>query len=86
MTDELKNQKITIVIPVYNAEKTIAKLVEELIAKLCTLCSLEIVLVNDRSKDTSEKVCISLYNKHSTIIRFFSLAKNAAIFGNDPLK
>ena len=68
MTDELKNQKITIVIPVYNAEKTIAKLVEELIAKLCTLCSLEIVLVNDRSKDTSEKVCISLYNKHSTII------------------
>lgn len=76
MTDELINQKITIVIPVYNAEKTIAKLVEELITKLCTLCSLEIVLVNDHSKDTSERVCISLYNKHSTIIRFFSLAKN----------
>jgi glycosyltransferase involved in cell wall biosynthesis len=76
MSSELKNQKISIVIPVYNAEKTIAKLVEDLIAELGTLCVPEIVLVNDHSKDTSEEVCIALFKKHPTVIRFFSLAKN----------
>ena len=68
--------KISVVIPVYNAEKTIAKLVEELITELTPIYSLEIVLVNDCSKDTSEKICLALFEKHPSIIRFFSLAKN----------
>jgi undecaprenyl-phosphate 4-deoxy-4-formamido-L-arabinose transferase len=76
MSSKLKNQKISIVIPVYNAEETIANLVEDLIAELGALCVLEIVLVNDHSKDTSEEVCIALFKKHPTIVRFFSLAKN----------
>ena len=68
--------KISIVIPVYNAEKTITRLVEELISKLSTLYSLEIVLVNDHSRDSTKDVCISLFKKHPSIIRFYSLAKN----------
>jgi len=77
MADVLKTkQKISVVIPVYNAEKTIANLVEELIAELSSLCQLEIVLVNDQSKDSSKDVCILLFQKHPSIIRFYSLAKN----------
>jgi len=77
MTNPPNNsQKISIVIPVYNAEKTIAKLVEELISELSSICQLEIVLVNDRSKDSSKDVCVSLFKKHPSIIRFYSLAKN----------
>lgn len=67
---------ISIVIPVYNAEKTIVKLVEELIAELSETCLLEIVLVNDYSRDTSEKVCIAIFTKYPSIVKFFSLAKN----------
>lgn len=67
---------VSIVIPVYNAKETIANLVEELIAELGKKYTLEIVLVNDRSIDTSEQICISLFKKHPSIVRFFSLAKN----------
>jgi undecaprenyl-phosphate 4-deoxy-4-formamido-L-arabinose transferase len=71
---ELAN--ISIVIPVFNAEDTIARLVEELIAELGSEYYLEIVLVNDRSKDSSEEVCINLFKEHPSVVRFFSLAKN----------
>ena len=71
-----KNQRISIVIPVYNAENTIANLVEELITELSSLCSLEIVLVNDHSRDSSKEVCTSLFEKYSATVSFFSLAKN----------
>lgn len=67
---------VSIVIPVYNAEESIANLAEELIAELCQEYTLEIVLVNDRSKDASEPICIGLFRKYPAIIRFFSLAKN----------
>jgi len=67
---------ISIVIPVYNAEKTITNLVKELITELSTMCLLEIILVNDHSKDASENVCISLYKRYPSIISFYSLAKN----------
>jgi glycosyltransferase involved in cell wall biosynthesis len=67
---------VSIVIPVYNAEETISKLVEELVTELGKEYTLEIVLVNDRSGDTSEEVCIALFKKYPSIIRFFSLAKN----------
>jgi glycosyltransferase involved in cell wall biosynthesis len=76
MNSPLESPLISIVIPVYNAENTIGNLVEELIGELSTLCKFEIVLVNDHSRDTSEKVCISLFKKHPSIVRFFSLAKN----------
>lgn len=67
---------LSILIPVYNSEKTIGKLVEELIENLCPLFRLEIVLVNDNSADHSEKICISLYEKHKEIVKFYSLSKN----------
>ena len=67
---------ISIVIPVYNGEKSIASLVDSLITKLSKVYFLEIVLVNDCSPDNSEKVCISIYEKHKKIVKFFSLAKN----------
>jgi undecaprenyl-phosphate 4-deoxy-4-formamido-L-arabinose transferase len=67
---------VSIVIPVYNAEETISKLVEDLVTELGTENTLEIVLVNDRSGDRSEEVCIALFKKYPSIIRFFSLAKN----------
>ena len=50
---------LSIVIPVYNSEKTIGRLVESLFEELNTL-NFEIILVNDGSKDASEAVCENL--------------------------
>lgn len=67
---------LTILVPVYNSEKTIEKLVEGLIEKLVSLFKLEIILVNDNSIDRSEEVCISLFEKNREIVNFYSLSKN----------
>ena len=73
----MKNKElISIVIPVYNGEKSIASLVDDLITNLSKVYFLEIVLVNDCSPDNSETVCISIYEKHKEIVKFFSLANN----------
>ncbi len=70
------NTILSILIPVYNSEKTINRLVEGLIKDLGSLFKLEIVLVNDNSADNSEKVCISLFEKHKETVKFYSLSKN----------
>lgn len=67
---------LSIIIPVYNSEKTIERLVEGLIRNLGSLFKLEIVLVNDLSIDRSEEVCISLFEKHRETVKFYSLSKN----------
>lgn len=67
---------VSIVIPVYNAELSIGKLIDELVSELNHKYNLEIVLVNDNSTDNSEKVCISLYERYKNIINYYSLAKN----------
>lgn len=74
----MDNQKISlsIVIPVYNSEDTIGKLTDNLVQSLSEDYKLEIVLVNDCSKDNSEQICIGLYEKYKSIVNFYSLAKN----------
>jgi undecaprenyl-phosphate 4-deoxy-4-formamido-L-arabinose transferase len=72
-----KDIKLSIVIPVYNAENSIRLLVEELIKELHPLYKLEIVLVNDNSMDSSESVCISLFKRYKDIVKFYSLSKNS---------
>lgn len=68
--------KLTVLIPVYNSEKTIGGLVDELVKSLGASCDLEIVLVNDNSPDRSEDVCASLFEKHKGTVKFYSLSKN----------
>ena len=67
---------ISIVIPVYNAEGSIARLVDALIDAVGPLYKLEIMLVNDHSADNSEQACIALFYKYPDTVKFFSLAKN----------
>jgi undecaprenyl-phosphate 4-deoxy-4-formamido-L-arabinose transferase len=67
---------VSIVIPVYNSANTIDSLTNELIESLSTDYQLEIVLVNDDSKDNSEQVCINLFEKYKPFVKFYSLAKN----------
>jgi polyisoprenyl-phosphate glycosyltransferase len=66
--------KISVCIPVYNSEKTILKLVEDVKDRLHNY-ELEVILVNDGSKDSSEEICIGLSDKYD-FVKFISLRKN----------
>ena len=49
---------VRIIVPVYNAEKTLERCVRSLMAQ--TLRSIEILLVNDGSPDRSPEICRQL--------------------------
>ena len=69
---------LSVVIPVYHGAVTIQKLVESVQEQLNNY-SFEIVLINDGSKDDSEKICLELTEKFSNI-SFLSLRKNVGEF------
>lgn len=68
--------RLSVVIPVYNAEKTIEPLCNTLITLYATKHLLEIILVNDNSSDHTDIVCRTLHEKHSEIITYIRLARN----------
>ncbi|MGG7665858.1 glycosyltransferase family 2 protein [Dyadobacter sp. BHUBP1] len=70
--------KLSVIIPVYNSEKTIRPLIEKLQATLSEI-SFEIVMVNDGSRDRSEQVCRELSDAYANV-RFISLRRNYGEF------
>lgn len=70
--------KLSIIIPVYNSEKSIANLIEKLSIDLKSI-DYEVVMVNDGSRDNSEKVCLELASKYKNI-SFISLRRNFGEF------
>ncbi|MFV9551020.1 glycosyltransferase [Algibacter sp. PT7-4] len=60
------NPKISIIVPVYNAEKYIAKCIESILDQ--TYRNLEVILINDGSKDNSLAICNTYKNIDSRII------------------
>lgn len=59
------NPKISIIVPAYNAEKTIVMCVDSLINQ--TYENLEIILVNDCSTDNTAAMCEELSRKHANV-------------------
>lgn len=57
--------EITIVVPVYNVEKYVAKCIDSILAQ--TFQDLEILLVNDGSTDNSAEICEKYAKKDSRI-------------------
>lgn len=68
--------KISIVVAVYNAEKTLKKCVESLLNQ--TYNNIEIILVNDCSKDNSLDICTE-YSKTNDNVKVISNEKNSGV-------
>lgn len=51
----MRNELVSIIIPIYNAENTIEKCIESIINQ--TYSNIEIILINDGSSDDSQKIC-----------------------------
>jgi glycosyltransferase involved in cell wall biosynthesis len=67
---------LSIVIPVYNAETTIEVLCNSLIYLYSKKYQLQIVLVNDGSKDGSDRRCRKLYDASPSLVTYIKLARN----------
>lgn len=67
---------LSLVIPVHNAEKTIASLCQTLISLYARAYRLEIILVNDDSRDNSHSICLELHRSHPEIVTYLRLSRN----------
>ena len=57
--------KLSIVIPAWNAEQTITRTIESVLAQ--TFQAWELIIVNDGSTDNTKKICLDLAAKHDRI-------------------
>lgn len=72
---ELDSKFVSVVIPCYNSEKTIGRVVEEIIENIPKDKSFEIFLINDNSKDNVWKTIESLCERNKNV-RGLSLSRN----------
>jgi len=70
-------KKISVVIPVYNSQKTLNELTQRIMAAMQSISSrFEIILVNDGSRDDSWEMIQTMMKKNPAIIRGFNLMRN----------
>ena len=62
----ISNEKVSIIVPIYNAEKYLEECIESVTKQ--TYKDLQIILVNDGSKDKSWELCKKLKNSDSRIV------------------
>jgi undecaprenyl-phosphate 4-deoxy-4-formamido-L-arabinose transferase len=71
----LGSPTLSIVIPLYNSASTLPRLLEELCA-LSIEGGYELVLVNDGSRDETERLALQLIDRCSVPVTFISLSRN----------
>ena len=64
----MSNQKISVIVPVYNAEKYLRRCVDSILAQ--TFTDFELLLIDDGSKDKSGEICDE-YAKNDNRVRVF---------------
>lgn len=68
---------VSVLIPVYNSENTLERLVDTVISSLQRhFRALQIILVNDGSQDDSHRVARALQSKYPRIVTYVRLARN----------
>ena len=80
----MKKVKLSIIIPCYNVEKFVEKCITSLVDQ--TLDNIEIIAVNDGSKDDTLKILKKLSKKHSNIIVIDKKNGGVSAARNDALK
>lgn len=68
--------KLSIIIPVYNEEKTIAKMLEKVDMLELEGVQKEVIIVNDGSKDNTQKRIEDYLKKSATKMKFFNRPRN----------
>ena len=72
------NKKLSIIIPVFNEEKTVHLLLNKVVAvQLIDAVKMEIIIINDCSSDNTAKVILEYQSKHPELeLRYYEHNKN----------
>ena len=65
-------KKVSIIVPVYNTEKYLAKCLDSLVNQ--TLKDIEIIIVNDGSPDNSKKIALNYQKDYPDKIKYYEQA------------
>lgn len=77
MTNTLENKKLSIIVPVYNAEKYLEKCLDRLLEQ--TYKNIEIIIVNDCSQGNCEEI-VEKYKNIDSRIKYIKHEKNKGLF------
>ena len=66
----MENKKISIILPVYNAEKTISRTIDGVLKQINE--NYELIIINDGSQDSSGEIC-KKYSSQNTKIKYFEI-------------
>ncbi len=80
MEEVIINYKVTVIIPVFNAENTLEKSVESLINQTIGFENIEVIIVDDNSTDKSKNI-IQKYDEKYDNIKGIYLDKNSGFCG-----
>ena len=80
----MSNGKVSVIVPVYNVEKYVAKCIESILAQ--TYTDIELLIVNDGSTDGSYEICKNYALKDSRIKLFTQDNKGLSASRNRMLK
>lgn len=73
--------KVSVIMPVYNAEKYAGEAIESVLRQTCA--DFELLLINDRSTDRSKEICVEYSKKDSRIVL---LENDSQIHGPGPTR
>lgn len=71
----MKKQKLSILMPIYNEEKTLVQIMEKVQEADLDSIEKEIIAINDSSKDNSKNIILNLMKKYKNI-RYYEHKKN----------
>ncbi|MGN0443406.1 MAG: glycosyltransferase family 2 protein [Acutalibacteraceae bacterium] len=75
---------VSVVVPVYNAEKDLRKCLDSVVCQ--TLKNIEIILINDGSKDGSAEICLEYKEKDPRIIYYYKENEGLAAARQDGME
>ncbi len=73
--NKLKKPKVSVIVPTYNAEKTLHKTIDSVINQSIGFSEIELLVVDDYSTDNTRSIILQYAKEHSNIIPIF-LEKN----------
>ena len=73
--------KVSIILPVYNSEKTIEVTIKSILNQ--SYKNIELIIINDGSIDGSDKICKFYSEKYKSIIKYFYKIIKAYFFVNN---
>lgn len=76
------NPDISVIVLTYNQEATIARALDSILAQDCGPLSLEIVISDDGSADSTRAICETYAHRYPSLIRLLPAAPNKGVVAN----